>query len=62
MKNYVSGPVHATCPAGKRLVFGGAIVTPSDPNTILQTMRAKNQSTWTVGGIGEEMTALAYCR
>jgi hypothetical protein len=61
MKNYVSGPVPATCPTGKRLVFGGAIVTPS-PGSVLQTMRAKNQRTWTVGGIGEAMTALAYCR
>jgi len=57
MENYVSGPVHATCPTGRHLVFGGAIA-----GTVLQTMRAKNQSTWTVGGFGAPMTALAYCR
>ena len=61
IKNYVSGPVRATCPAGRQLVFGGAIVKASY-GASLGTLRAKNQSTWTVGGIGEDMTALAYCR
>jgi hypothetical protein len=61
MKNYVSGPVRATCPVGRHLVFGGAIVKGAD--SYLTTLRAKNQSTWTVGAIdGPELTALAYCR
>jgi len=56
--------VRATCPAGRQLVFGGAIVTgPFDP--FLQTLRARTQSTWAVTGYaGQEgkLTALAYCR
>jgi hypothetical protein len=61
IRNYVSGPVRATCPAGRQLAFGGAIVKPTY-GAFLQTLRAKNQGTWTVDGIGPDMTALAYCR
>jgi len=61
IKNYVSGPVRAMCPAGRQLVFGGATVK-STYGANLGTLRAKTRSTWTVDGIGEDMTALAYCR
>jgi len=60
IKHYRFGPVHATCPVGRHLVFGGAIV--KGYSVFLETMRAKNQTTWTVGGSAGDMTALAYCR
>ncbi|MGO9874061.1 MAG: hypothetical protein ACLPVY_09705, partial [Acidimicrobiia bacterium] len=58
------GTARATCPVGTQLAFGGAIVpTGSDADfTYLKTLRAETRSTWSVGGGGGNVTALAYCR
>jgi hypothetical protein len=62
--------VRADCPAGRRLVLGGAIVTGVG-DTFLQTLRvpAKTKNSWAVTGYGGEgrlhsgtLTSLAYCR
>jgi len=62
--------VRATCPIGRHLVFGGAVVTGIG-GIDLQTLRvpAKTKNTWAVTGYGGEgrrrtgkLTALAYCR
>jgi hypothetical protein len=45
------------------LAFGGAIVTaPASEVAFLATLRAETRSTWGVGGRGDKLTALAYCR
>jgi hypothetical protein len=60
IRTLTDGPAFATCPVGKHLAFGGAIVKGSNPS--LETLRARTQRTWSVGGYGEKLTALAYCR
>ena len=66
----LTSSVRATCPLGRHLAFGGAIVTGVG-GTDLQTLRvvAKTKSTWAVTGYGGQgrrrtgkLTALAYCR
>ncbi|MGO9874304.1 MAG: hypothetical protein ACLPVY_10940 [Acidimicrobiia bacterium] len=58
-----SGTARATCPVGTQLAFGGGIVTASGAEyAFLQTLRADTRSTWSAGGRGEKVTALAYCR
>ncbi len=63
----VVSAVRATCPVGRHLVFGGAILT----GAFLQTLRvpAKTKNAWAVTGYGGDnglpsakLTALAYCR
>jgi hypothetical protein len=60
IKTLTDGPALAPCPVGKHLAFGGAIVKGGNP--FLETLRARTQSTWSVGGYGGKLTALAYCR
>ena len=66
----VTSAVRATCPAGRHLVFGGAILTGVE-DFFLQTLRvpAKTKDAWAVTGYGGDsrldtakLTALAYCR
>jgi hypothetical protein len=66
----VTSAVRATCPVGRHLVFGGAILTGVE-DTLLQTLRvpAKTKNAWAVTGYGgngrprsAKLTALAYCR
>jgi hypothetical protein len=64
IKTLTDGPARATCPIGKHLVFGGAIVKGFG-DEFLETMRARTQSTWSVGGLSQgrrTLIALAYCR
>lgn len=58
------GTVRAKCPVGTALAFGGAIAAGREGINItyLKTLRADTRSTWSVGGRGEKLTALAYCR
>jgi len=66
----VISAARATCPVGRHLVFGGAILTGVN-DVFLQTLRvpAKTKNAWAVTGYGgngrprsAKLTALAYCR
>ena len=58
------GRATATCPSGKKLVFGGMVMSAAKPRTALVLfMRVEGTNTWAVGNsTAGGLTAIAYCR
>jgi hypothetical protein len=58
------GRAKASCPSGKRLVFGGMVAKAAKPRTVLVfLMRAEDTNSWLVANsTAGTLTSIAYCR
>ncbi len=69
VKPHKGGTAHASCPAGKSLLFGGLLATSPGPTADLPAFSwsASSSRQWDVAGfnVGDQagdLTAIAYCR
>jgi hypothetical protein len=58
------GRAKATCPSGKKLVFGGMVAQGAKPRTVLVfLMRVEEKNSWMVANsTAGTLTSIAYCR